>query len=43
MIEKKLKQLISLLEQYRHDYILDSMMEYVHIAYLLKDIENKSD
>ena len=43
MNKEKLKKLTSLLEQYRHDYTLDSAMESVHIAYLLKDIERRSD
>ena len=41
MNKEELAKLTQLLEQYRHDYDLNSMMENVYIAYLLKDIEDR--
>lgn len=41
MDKYQLQGLINLLEQFRHDYDLDSMTDNVYIAYLLKVIEKK--
>ena len=39
MDKNQLQKLTNLLEQFRHDYDLDSATEFVYIAYLLKKIE----
>ena len=41
MNNEELKDLTALLELYRHSYPLDSAMDNVYIAYLLKDIEER--
>ena len=41
MNQKQLKKLTNLLKQYKHDYQLDSMTEFVYIHYLLEDIKIK--
>lgn len=41
MNKAQLETLHSLLEMFRHDYNLDSMMDNVYIAYLLKAIEKE--
>ena len=41
MEKDQLKNLINLLEQFRHDYPLDSIESNISIAYLLKAIEKK--
>ena len=41
MNKKQLKQLTKLLEQYKHDYKLDSMTEFVYIHYFLEYIKKK--
>ena len=43
MDKYQLKGLMNLLEQYRHEYDLDSATEFVFIAYLLKDIEKRME
>ncbi len=40
MDEYQLQGLINLLEQFRHDYDPDGAIQHVHIAYLLKRIED---
>lgn len=43
MDKSQLRKLTNLLEQYRHEYDLNSAIEHVHIAYLLKDIEKRRE
>ena len=43
MDKNQLQGLINLLEQFRHEYELDNMMEFVYIAYLIKEIEKRME